>query len=398
MNPAQSTFPKAKLSDIVSISIGKTPSRNNPAFWKGNNSWAAISDLNGNKYINSTKEGITDQGVHESGIKAVPQNTLLFSFKLSIGKVAITGRPLFTNEAIAALHIIDSQVLDLNYLYYTMKELDFTSTGDKAVKGVTLNKRKLNNLKIPLPPLEEQKKIAAILDAADELRQKNQALIKKYDELTQSLFLDMFGKPFSNNKGFQTCILGEHSIKVQIGPFGSQLHKDDYINNGVPLINPMHINNRKVVPNYSYTISESKYNELSNYHLRAGDLILGRRGEMGRCALITSVENGWFCGTGSLFIRPGNSINPTFLLYLISSKDGVDYLEHEAKGVTMKNLNKGIIENIQFGLPSIDSQNLFAEMTNAIESQKAIAQASLHKSDKLFNSLLQKAFVGELTN
>ena len=307
--------------------------------------------------------------------------------------------PSLLNQRVGLLRSGSTKGLFGKYFYFylsILKKEILRKAGGAAQPNIST--KAISELEIPLPPLEEQKQIAAILDAADELRQKDKAIIARYDELTQSLFLDMFGNPFLNSKGFQMCNLGEQVSKVQIGPFGSQLHKHDYIEGGVPLINPTHIYDKKVIPDYSFSINEDKYNELTNYHLKEGDLIMGRRGEMGRCALITSHENGWFCGTGSLFIRPSKSINPSFLLFLISSVDGVDYLEHEAKGVTMKNLNKGIIERIRFGLPSINSQDLFAGRVNLIASQKVTAQKCLSKSEALFDSLLQKAFKGELTN
>lgn len=255
----------------------------------------------------------------------------------------------------------------------------------------------LLGIKIPLPPLAEQQKIASILDAADSLRQKDQQLIEKYNALSQSLFLEMFGDLFQNDKGFVKQPLKELSENVQIGPFGSQLHKHDYINNGIPLINPIHIVKSKIVPDHSFTLSDEKYDSLPNYHLQTNDIVMARRGEMGRCAIVTEKENNYFCGTGSLFIRPKKSINPLFLLHALSSKSCKVYLEQNSQGVTMMNLNKKIISNLEIGVPPVNLQNQFTQSIQSIEAQKQQAQASLQKSTALFNSLLQRAFKGELT-
>ena len=115
--------------------------------------------------------------------------------------------------------------------------------------------------------------------------------------------LERFGDPVSNPKGFEVKKLSEQVDLIQIGPFGTQLHQEDYIENGIPLINPSHIKNGKIIPNHKLTVSQSKYEELTQYHLRLNDVLLGRRGEMGRCALVTKKEVGWLCGTGSLFLR-----------------------------------------------------------------------------------------------
>jgi len=292
-------------------------------------------------------------------------------------------------------------VLDPLYLFYWVQTKIFIN--DMLLKATGANypaisDKIIKQSKIPLPPLPEQKKIADILDAADSLRQKDQQLVEHYDRLSQSLFLDMFGDVFNNTKGFSIALFSELVEKVQIGPFGSQLHKCDYVENGIPLINPVHIVNSKIIPNHAFSLRTEKYKSLPNYHLKAGDLIMGRRGEMGRCALVTEKEDGFFCGTGSLYLRLNNKVTPLFLMKTITSKSGKEYLERNAQGVTMMNLNKKIILNIEIGLPPIELQNKFETSICAIEKQKELAQQSLKKSEDLFNSLLQRAFKGELTH
>ncbi len=206
----------------------------------------------------------------------------------------------------------------------------------------------------------------------------------------------MFGDVFVNDKGFTKFTFKDLSEKVQIGPFGSQLHKHDYVDNGIPLVNPIHIVKSKIVPNHSFTLLAEKYESLPNYHLKEGDLIMARRGEMGRCALVSKREDGYFCGTGSLFIRPNDKINSVFFLHVITSDSGKSFLERNAQGVTMMNLNKKIILNTEIGLPPLKLQDKFERAINQIEKQKQQAQASLEQSNQLFNSLLQRAFKGEI--
>lgn len=290
------------------------------------------------------------------------------------------------------------ELINPKYLYYflpkKLKEIEdrtsFATVKHLSVKGIKA-------IEIPLPPLEEQKKIAAILDAADQLRQKDQLLIAKYNTLNQSLFLEMFGDVFVNDRRFTKIPLKDVIEKVQIGPFGSQLHKHDYITDGIPLVNPTHIIEKKIVPNNLFTLSKGKYGALPNYHLKTNDIIMARRGEMGRCAIVTEKESNYFCGTGSLYIRPSELLNSWFLLYALSGDSGVSYLEKNSQGVTMMNLNKTIILNLEIGVPPLPLQNQFAERIRAIEVQKQQAQACLVKSQALFHSLLQRAFKGELT-
>ena len=138
------SFELKALKDICTIQIGKTPSRHESDYWRdGTHAWLSIADMNQGRYLNNTKEYITDLGVKASNIKLIPKNTLVLSYKLSIGKVGITQKPMYTNEAIASLTELDSQV-DINYLYWALQHIDLLENADRAAMGKTLNKAKLS--------------------------------------------------------------------------------------------------------------------------------------------------------------------------------------------------------------------------------------------------------------
>lgn len=189
--------------------------------------------------------------------------------------------------------------------------------------------------------------------------------------------------------------------KVQIGPFGSQLHKADYIIDGIPLINPMHIQAGKIKPNPNYTISKEKRDSLPNYILQEGDVIMGRRGEMGRSALVTKKEVGWFCGTGSLYLRPDSSLlSSNYLNKYIQSSIVKEILTGKATGTTMMNLNKKIISNLPIPIPTFKQQH---QIVCEIESRLSVCDKveesiveSLEKAKALRQSILKKAFEGKL--
>ena len=128
---------------------------------------------------------------------------------------------------------------------------------------------------------------------------------------------------------------------IRIGPFGSLLHKEDYIAGGHALVNPSHIIDGKIVPDDNLTVSDEKYESLSAYKLEIGDIVLGRRGEMGRCAVVE--ESGYLCGTGSMIIRPAGKIQSFFLQKMLSSPSFRNVIENKAVGVTMMNLNAPIV-------------------------------------------------------
>jgi len=253
-------------------------------------------------------------------------------------------------------------------------------------------------IEIPLPPIAQQKRIAAILDRAEELRSLRRQALGALDAIAQSIFLEMFGDPATNPKGWEVKSMDECAEKIQIGPFGTQLHEEDYIDDGIPSINPTHIQGGKIFPNKSFSVSIEKYKQLSQYHLETHDVILGRRGEMGRCAIVSEIENGWLCGTGSLFMRPKHSLLKSgYLFSFLSSKSIKQYLERASQGVTMANLNKTIVSQIPVLVPSIELQQEFARRVEAIEQLKATHRESLAQLDALFASLQHRAFRGELS-
>lgn len=287
--------------------------------------------------------------------------------------------------------------LDSSYLFYMVWSKAFRFLGEHSMSGAAGQKRVgadyLKAYEIPLPPLDEQKRIAAILDKADSVRRKRQQAIDLADDFLRSVFLDMFGDPVTNPKGWEVKNLKDIA-RIQIGPFGTQLHKEDYIENGIPLINPTHIVKGEIIPKSNLTISDKKHASLSEYHLKTGDIVMGRRGEMGRCAIVNSKEEGWMCGTGSLFIRPKQTgVFSEYLNKLLSSQAIKNHLESESQGATMPNLNKTIVGNIKIPVPTDEVLEQFTVIKEIFLKTKSFATDSLN--EPLFESLSQKAFAGE---
>ena len=290
--------------------------------------------------------------------------------------------------------------LDSKYLFHLVWNEEFRFLGKHAMKGAAGQQRIstdfLKNLKIPLPPLETQKQIAAVLEKADQLRKDCQQMEQELNSLAQSVFIDMFGDPVTNPKGWETASL-DCIAKVQIGPFGSQLHKEDYIADGIPLINPTHIANGQIIPDMNLTLTPEKFETLPNYHLKAGDIVMGRRGEMGRTALIDERSQGWFCGTGSLYIRiTSHVVQPVFLNSVMSCSSMKTWLEEQSLGATMPNLNKKILHSIQVPIPTEELQKNYVVALEVLRQQRKEQEEHVQELDSLFNSLMQKAFKGEL--
>ena len=201
----------ARLDEIFDLQMGKTPSRSNADYWTdGQYDWVSIADLGTyKKYVEDTKEKISASAVQESGIKSVPANTVIMSFKLSLGKTAITQEPVYTNEAIMAFIPTGKYTVLPDYFYYLLSAKDWTKGTNRAVMGATLNKATLGAVSVTVPPLNEQRKIVMILDKVSDLLAKHHQQLDKLDELVKSRFIEMFGDPQSNPHGYQYAKLSD---------------------------------------------------------------------------------------------------------------------------------------------------------------------------------------------
>ena len=285
--------------------------------------------------------------------------------------------------------------LILEYLLYYLNFTDLNLYINGATRG-KLTQSALNSIQIPLPPLETQQKIAAILDAADTLRQKDKALVAKYDELTQALFLDMFGDPVSNPKGWEKVRFDELVSKECPLTYGIVQPGDEF-EDGIPCVRPVDLvaqyinvkNLKKIDPHIS-----SKFKRTL---LKGGELLLSVRGSVGVISIAEESLKGCNVTRGIVPIWFEHfTSNKLFFYYLYNSMEIQREVKSLARGATLIQINLKDLREIKIIKPPLKLQNQFAERVAIIEKQKAIAQASLEKSEELFNSLLQKAFKGEL--
>ena len=198
-------MPLGELADVVS---GGTPKRSESSFFDGDIPWVKIGDmLQGT--VTSTQESITDLGLSSSSAKLLPAGTLLLSIFATIGRTAVLGIDAATNQAIAGLKVRDSSGVDRHYL---RRYLEYASEGlanqGRGVAQANINLSILRSHEVPLPPIEEQRRIAAVLDAADALRTKRRQALAKLDSLTQAIFIDIFGDPIANPRGWENVQLG----------------------------------------------------------------------------------------------------------------------------------------------------------------------------------------------
>ena len=267
-----------------------------------------------------------------------------------------------------------------------------------------LNSERVANTPVPLPPLPEQHRIVSRIESLfaklDEAKEKAQAVVDSF-ELRKSAILHMAftGELAGISDGITTPL--ESIVEaIRIGPFGSALHKEDYITGGIPIVNPKHIINQQIMPENNVTITEEKADELTAYRLKTGDIIMGRRGEMGRSAPVTEKENGWLCGTGSLIIKLQDGYSGAFYSQIIASHSSIQYLEENCVGSTMKNLNEKVIKSLPVPDYTKEQQKIIVAILNSLlkkeQQAKESVEAVLDQIDTMKKVILARAFRGEL--
>lgn len=393
-------WPLVNLIDVTEINVGKTPAREKAEYFGEGKSWVSIADMNGKVFLNKTKEEVTEEGIKSANMKIVRESTVLFSFKLSVGKVCITGKPLYTNEAIAALPILDENKLDTKYLYYAMQAQDFSHLGERAAKGLTLNKEKLKRIKIPLPSLPTQQKIAAILDQADALRKKDQQLLAKYDELLESIFYDMFGDAlqFEKKPDVNKFYLSDIADITSGVAKNTNNIRAEFVE--VPYMRVANVQDSHIVLDEVKSIKVSQ-RDFEKFLLKPNDILLTEGGDpdkLGRGAVWHNEISPCIHQNHIFRVRPNFGIvNPSYLSFHIGSRYGKSYFLKAAKQTTgIASINLTQLKNFIAIVPPMILQNKFETITKNIQMQKEqVIKQSKHSED-LFQSLLQKAFKGEL--
>ncbi|QIB91198.1 restriction endonuclease subunit S [Methanosarcina mazei] len=394
-----SPWPTIELGKVAEIAAGGSAPQDSDDFSNVGTPFVRAGSLKPltEGAIESSLELLKEEVAKKHRLRLFPAGSVLFAksgMSATKGLVYRLTLPAYVVNHLAA--VISGPNLDSGYLRHCLKVFSPTCLiQDEAYPSIRLSD--IASMKIPLPPLEKQKRIAAILDRAEALRAKRRAALSQLDELTQSIFIDMFGDSVSNPMGWKRYPLKHCVNHIQIGPFGSLLHKEDYVFGGIPLINPTHIENGKIVPDLNQSITVQKHAELQLYQLQQGDVIMGRRGEMGRCAIVGSEHNRMLCGTGSLFIRPDESkAIAMYLQAMLSSESMRKHLEGFSLGATLPNLNRGIVGELAISLPPIGLQKEFSHRIESIEKLKATHKSALTEIDELFLSLQYRAFRGEL--
>lgn len=294
----------------------------------------------------------------------------------------------WVNNHVHVLRLNECLIDSFVEYYLNYSDLNKYITGAVVPK---LTQRALQSIIIPVPLLQTQYQIVEELDCLTSIIEKQKKQLEELNNLAQSIFYDMFGDPIENEKGWEMNTVSNISIKMSTGPFGSMLHKSDYTVDGIPTINPQNINNQNITTNDISKVSYQKAEELSKYIVRENNIIIARRGDLKKCAIVTDKEDGWLCGTGS-FMLELKDIFPILFYYQYTSQSIQKYLNDKCIGATMPNLNQKILGGLKVIVPPLSLQQQFASKIEAIEKQKELIKKSIKETEGLFNSRMDYYF------
>ena len=382
----------ARLDEVFNLQMGKTPSRNNTDYWiNGQYDWISIADLGGyQKYVEKTKEKISALAIQESGIKCVPANTVIMSFKLSLGKTAITKNSVYTNEAIMAFIPTGRYAVLPDYFYYLFSARDWTKGTNRAVMGTTLNKATLSAISVEVPPLDEQRCIVATLDKVSDLIYKRRQQLDKLDELVKARFVEMFGDPATNPKGWDKGTIRDVVTEVKYGTSKPAVEGGTY----------KYLRMGNITYDGHLDLTDLKYidvpeSELDKCTVKKGDVLFNRTNSkelVGKTCVYNLDETMVIAGY-IIRVRVNNRVLPEYLSAVLNSSYGKKTLAEMCKAIVgQANINAQELQNIQIVIPPLELQYEFLKVIQKIEKINLPISRSLEKLQTLKKALMQEYF------
>ena len=335
---------KYKLKDIFDLQMGKTPSRNNSEYWNTEDyKWISIADLSKNgMYILDTKEYLSEKAILESGIKVIPANTVVMSFKLSIGKTAITAEDMYSNEAIMSFH--DKHIVELlpEYIFYMFKYKNWDEDSNKAVMGKTLNKAILSETVIEICSIEKQKEIVNILNKMTCIIEKRQQELSELDTLIKARFVEMFGDIGSNSYKWDKELLGV-LCDVRDGTHDSP----KYCQNGYPLLTSKNVTTGTIDLTSCSLISEEDYKRINERsRVDVGDIIMPMIGTVGKPIIVDIEPNFAIKNVALIKFKDNTKVTNVYIRTLLQSDYFKNVVFNKARGGTQKFISLGDIRKI----------------------------------------------------
>lgn len=380
-----------KLGDIARWGSGGTPKRSTPEFFGNGVPWLSIADLN-DGLVTDAKESLSPSGIANSSAKVVPEGTILIAMYGSIGKLGIAGQRLCTSQAIAFAQPDESQV-DPRYLFhFLLSERPRFQNRGRGGTQQNIGQGDLKEWPIPLPTIAEQRRIGEILDQADAIRAKRRRVLGHLDDLTQSIFHDMFGESSSAPVTLKTVATVKGGKRL---PKGEKYAEEPTAH---PYIRVTDLENGQIDPAHVQFISPAVHSAIAPYTVNEGDVIITIAGSIGRTATVPGklADANLTENAASIVPKSKDELLGPWLSMALQSSVVQAQIEKHTGRVTIGKLALFRIETLQLVIPSAEEQRRFVDISAGVEKAASEVRSAIAADDELFASLQARAFRGEL--
>ena len=355
---------KARLGDVCTVVSGSTPKSTVPEYWDGDIKWITPAELSNDTYIiNDSARHITALGVAKTGLKSFPAGTVILSSRAPIGKTAIAGCEMFCNQGFK--NLICSEKIDSKYLYYFLSgKTDYLNSLGRGATFKEISKAIVENIEIPLPEVEEQKRIAARFERLLRLIQLQKAELEELDKLVKSRFIELFGDYDLTHPQESWVTIKE--IGTVVGGATPKTDHDEYWGGSHRWITPAELD---ADSGYIYDsvrkLTKAGVESCSLQEMPVGTVFLSSRAPIGKMAI---AGNTFYCNQGFKNIICKEDITPRYLYTVLLLN--VEYLNSLGRGATFKEISKGIVENIRIPVPAMELQKQFAAFVEQTDKSK----------------------------
>lgn len=377
-----------KLGDICTVVSGTTPKSDRPEYWDGNINWVTPAELTDDSdVIFESQRKITEKAIIDSSLKPFPAGTVLLSSRAPIGKVAIAGVEMYCNQGFK--NLICSDKIYNRYLYHYLKHnTDYLNSLGRGATFKEISKNIVENIEIPLPSLDKQCHIAAVLDKVSDLIAKRKQQLDKLDEVVKAKFVEMFGTELEFKK-WPCCSIGDVAdvcVGVVIKP------TQYYTDKGIPAFRSLNIGEMCVKDNDWVYFTDEGHHKNQKSVVRKNDVLVVRSGAPGTACVATEKYDG--CNAVDIIIaHPDNQkVNSVFLAAFTNMPHGMNQIRAKTGGAAQQHFNVSGYKSMRLIMPPIELQNQFAAFVEQIDKLKLTIQRSLDKLEVLKKALMQRYF------
>jgi type I restriction enzyme, S subunit len=399
-------WPVAPLRALARLGTGHTPSRSHAEYWENCTiPWVTTEDLtsrsdSGLAPLMDTRQKVSEIGLANSAAVLHPTNTVMLSRTASIGHSVRIGRPMATTQAFVTWTC--GPLLDPRYLLLVFKAM--APEFDRLAYGsthLTIYFPDIEQLRVPVPPLPMQWAIADFLDAEtariDALIAKKRRMMEVVDDWEQAEGLATLG----DFRTGPTKTLRQYGVGVLTGPFGTVLSAAEYVDGGVPLINPTHIRRGRLEPELGVSVPQGVADRIKRHKLRPDDVVMGRKGDVGRCAIVPPSAAGWICGSDSIAIRCNREgLRPEYIAGILQLDLYRQQLQRNSTGAMVASVNEGTLLGLRLlDVPPTQQADAVERWNGVIRRRDRLVERLDRQIDLLLEhrqALLTAAVTGDL--